>query len=214
MITTVISDADNKTDQNILKTAARNGIEYYRTDWFDYSGEKSMKADLGYFQDKIKGLSLLNKQLGIIGCYQNHAGRSIGSSIWEIEKLLEFAELDFFGAQYDIRHAIVEGGLSWENGLQLIKDNIKTIVLKDFKWGKVDNTWKPINTPIGEGMIDFKKYFSILKKYKINVPVSLHLEYPLGGAEKGNSSISIDQNIVFKAMEKDLQAVQKLWNEA
>ena len=214
MITTVISDADNKTDQNILKTAVKNGIKYYRTDWFDYSGKKSMKDDLEYFQDKIKGLSLFNNQLGITGCYQNRAGRSIGSSIWEIKKLLELADLDFFGVQYDIRHAIVEGGLSWENGLQLIKDNIKTIVLKDFKWGKVDGTWKPINTPIGEGMIDFKKYFTILKKYKLNVPVSLHLEYPLGGAEKGNRSIYMDQNLVFKAMGKDLLAVQKLWSEA
>lgn len=48
-----------------------------------------------------------------IGCYQNHAGRNIGSSIWEIKKLLEITNHDFLGAQYDIRHAVVEGALSW-----------------------------------------------------------------------------------------------------
>lgn len=52
------------------------------------------------------------------------------------------------------------------------------------------------------------------KKDKINVPVSLHLEYPLGGAEKGNKTISVDQKVVFNAMEKDLKAIQKLWNAA
>jgi L-ribulose-5-phosphate 3-epimerase len=36
------------------------------------------------------------------------------------------------GAQYDIRHATVEGGLSWQTGFNLIRPNIKTIVLKDF----------------------------------------------------------------------------------
>tara|TARA_R110002094_G_scaffold88986_1_gene92022 strand:- start:292 stop:813 length:522 start_codon:yes stop_codon:yes gene_type:complete len=173
-----------------------------------------MEADLEYYQQKIKELSLLNEELGIIGCYQNHAGTSIGSSIWEIKKLLEAAETNYFGAHYDIRHAVVEGGLSWENGLELIKPFIKSIVLKDYKWGQINGVWKPINTPIGEGMVDFKKYFTLLQAYKINVPVSLHLEYDLGGAEKGHKSISVDKNMVYNAIKKDLETVRQLWMEA
>ena len=109
---------------------------------------------------------------------------------------------------------MVEGGLSWENGLKLIKPTIKTIVLKDYKWGQVNGIWKPINVPMGEGMVDFKTYFALLKKYKINVPVSLHLEYDLGGAEKGNKEITIAKKEVYKAMKKDLDTVQQLWQEA
>jgi L-ribulose-5-phosphate 3-epimerase UlaE len=30
----------------------------------------------------------------------------------------------------------------------------------------------------GEGMVDFKTYFKLLKQYRIMVPVTLHLEYP------------------------------------
>ena len=66
-----------------------------------------------------------------------------------------------------VKRTFSPGGESWENGIHLINQNIKTIALKDFKWGKVDNDWKIINTPIGEGMVDFKKYFSLLKSYKI-----------------------------------------------
>jgi len=51
---------------------------------------------------------------------------------------LESVNPAFFGAQYDIRHAVAEGGRSWSNGVKLLKDQIKTIVLKDFKWGKVN----------------------------------------------------------------------------
>lgn len=214
MMCTAISDANNTTDINVLKTAAEQGIKYYRANWFKYSENRTMEADLEFYKQKIQHLSTLNNKLGITGCYQNHAGTSIGASIWEIKKLLELANLNSFGVQYDIRHALVEGGLSWQNGLKLIKESIKTIVVKDFKWGKVKGVWKPINTPIGEGMIDFKKYFSILKAYKINVPVSLHLEYDLGGAEKGNKTISVDKNVVYNAMKKDLETVQRLWQES
>jgi L-ribulose-5-phosphate 3-epimerase len=95
-----------------------------------------------------------------------------------------------------------------------LQSNIKTIVLKDFKWAKVNDNWQLINTPIGEGMIDFDKYFKLLKKYNLKPPVSLHLEYDLGGAEKGNASISVSENVVFDAMKKDLEKVQELWAKA
>ena len=109
---------------------------------------------------------------------------------------------------------MAEGGHSWVNGLNLLQKHIKVIVLKDFKWGKVNGKWKAVNVPIGEGMVDFDSYFKLLKKYKLKPPVSLHLEYDLGGAEKGYSNISVDKKVVFDAMKRDLKALQILWRNA
>ena len=128
--------------------------------------------------------------------------------------MLEEVDPQYYGLQYDIRHAVVEGGLSWENGLELLHKQIRTIVLKDFKWGKVKGKWKVINVPIGEGMVDFSYYFSLLKKYKINVPISLHVEYPIGGAESGKREITVSHKVVFDAMKKDLKKIQEYWEEA
>lgn len=214
MMTTAIDDVDNQTSINILKTASDNGIKYYRTNWYKYSKNQSMQSCLEDYQKAIENLSTFNHNHGLIGCYQNHAGTSIGGSMWEIKKLLELANLDAFGVQYDIRHAVVEGGLSWENGLKLLQKHIKTIVVKDFKWGEVNGKWKPINVPLGEGMVDFNSYFKLLKKYHINVPVSLHCEYDLGGAERGSKIISIDKKEVYKSISNDLITVKKLWNQA
>ncbi len=214
MMTTSVNDIDNELDVNVIQIASENGIKYYRTNWFKYSMSRTMEADLDYYQQKIEQLSTLNNKLGIIGCYQNHAGTSIGASIWEIKKLLELANFSAFGVQYDIRHALVEGGLSWGNGVKLIKEHIKTIVVKDFKWGQVNGVWKPINVPIGEGMVDFDSYFKLLKKYQINVPVSLHCEYDLGGAEHGSKTLTIDKKEVFKSISKDLKTIQNLWEMA
>jgi sugar phosphate isomerase/epimerase len=214
MITTSIENVNRPLDVDIIKTAAKAGIKYYRTGWFKYPKDKSMLDALEMYRNQIDALGNLNKEHGIIGCYQNHSGKKVGASFWEIHKILETVHPDFFGAQYDIRHAIAEGGNSWENGLQLLQSKIKVIVLKDFKWGKVNGKWKIINVPIGEGMVDFDKYFKLLKKYKLNPPVSLHLEYDLGGAEKGKSKITVDKKVVFDAMRKDLKSIQKLWKEA
>ena len=214
MITTTIESVNNPLDVAVLEAASKEKITYYRPNWFKYKEAISMEASLLYYQEEIKKLGELNKKLGIIGCYQNHAGTSVGASFWEIKKILESVNPDFFGTQYDIRHAMVEGGNSWVNGLQLLEPTIKMIVLKDYKWGQVNGKWEAINVPIGEGMVDFKTYFKLLKQYNIKPPVSLHLEYDLGGAEKGNHEITVDKKVVFDAMKSDLKKVQQLWKNA
>jgi L-ribulose-5-phosphate 3-epimerase len=55
---------------------------------------------------------------------------------------------------------VVEGGFSWENGLRLLLPKIKMIVLKDFRWEKVDGKWITLNTPVGEGNGRFQIVFS------------------------------------------------------
>lgn len=213
MMTTTVENATNALDRDVLQTAADAGIQYYRANWFKFPEGKSMPEALEIYKQQLKELSSFNKELGLVGCYQNHAGRSVGGSLWEVSKILESVDSKYFGAQYDIRHAMVEGAFSWENGLELVHSQIKTIVVKDYKWGQVNGKWEVINTPIGEGMVDFKKFFRILKNYNINVPVSMHCEYDLGGAEKGQRTISVEHQVVFDAMKKDLKAIQQLWQE-
>ncbi|MDO5970339.1 sugar phosphate isomerase/epimerase family protein [Flavivirga aquimarina] len=214
MITTSIESVNNPLDVDIIKTAAKHGIKYYRTHWFKYLEGKTMSESINVYKQEIKNLSYLNKENNIIGYYQNHAGTNIGASFWEVKALLETADFNYFGTQYDIRHAVAEGGHSWVNGLKLLRPYIKGIVLKDFKWGKINGKWKAINVPIGEGMVNFDAYFKLLKLYGLRPPVSLHLEYNLGGAEKGLSNISVDKKVVFDAMRRDLSALQELWRNA
>lgn len=214
MMTTAVDDSKDTIDRSVLQTASQLGIKYYRANYFRYEDDVSMLDTLERCKNQVADLSLLNKQLDLVGCYQNHSGLMIGASVWELKKLVESADPNHFGLQYDIRHATVEGGMSWKNGLRLVQENIKTIALKDFRWELLKGKWKTVNTPIGEGMVDFTTYFGLLKKYKINVPVSLHFEYPLGGADHGKSILTVDENVVFDAMKRDLMKVRELWDEA
>jgi L-ribulose-5-phosphate 3-epimerase len=213
LMTTAVQDADNNTDKKVLEVAVKLGIKYYRMIGYSYPEEKSIPESLQHFQQKIKDLSYLNRELGLTGCYQNHAGNGVGSAIWELWELLRNADKQYMGLQYDIRHAVVEGGLSWQNGLRLVQPQIKTLAIKDFIWEKNNGEWNTQNTPVGEGMVDFKTYFKLLKQYQVNAPVTLHLEYSLGGAENGATKLTCDKQVVFEAMKKDLQKVQELWQQ-
>lgn len=213
MMTTAVEDASNKTDRKILETAAKSGITHYRMNWLPYPEKVTIPEAIGQFQDTIKELSLLNKKLGIIGAYQNHSGLRAGASIWELWDMVQKADKKHMGVQYDIRHAVVEGGLSWKNGLRLIQPEIKILAIKDFLWAKKNGSYVVENVPLGEGMVDFKSYFALLKQYNVNVPVSLHYEYPLGGAEHGGFQLTVDKKVVFDAMRRDLKWLHAMWNE-
>ncbi len=213
LMTTAVDDADDSTDRQVLETAASLGIKYYRMNWFRYPKTGSLTEALENFQKRMQGLAKLNQELGLIGCYQNHSGPFVGASIWEIWKLLEHSDPDHLGAQYDIRHAIVEGGRSWQTGLRLLHPRIQTIVLKDFLWQQNDKgQWYVQNVPFGEGMVDFRAYFEQLRTYQIQVPVSMHYEYDMGGAEHGGTEVTHPE-AVYEAMRRDLQKARRLWQQ-
>ena len=91
---------------------------------------------------------------------------------------------------------------------------IKTIDIKDFIWVKKDGKWQIQNVPLGEGMVDFQNFFALVKQYNINGPISLHLEYPLGGAESGARKLSVNPDTVITAMQKDLATLRAYLKEA
>lgn len=211
IMSTNVWNAQNEINKTVLKTASNLGFTHYRTDWLKYPESRSIKESQNIYGGQARELEKLNEKLDLIGGYQNHAGKHVGAPIWDLLPILEVTKGKYIGSQYDIRHAVVEGGESWELGLECIKPYINSIVIKDFKWGIVNNKWKPVSVPLGQGMVDFKKYFSILKKHKINVPVSLHVEYDLGGAEKGKSEITIPKKEVLGRIQKDLFFLKETW---
>ena len=87
-------------------------------------------------------------------------------------------------------------------------------MLKDFKWLSGKDKGKYINTPIGQGMIDFSRYFRMLKDTGLDYPVSLHLEYDLGGAEKGKTEPTMPQSEVLNAIKQDVETIKRVWSEA
>jgi sugar phosphate isomerase/epimerase len=146
--------------------------------------------------------------------YQNHSGeRRLSAAIWDLYLVLRELDPDYLGCQFDIRHAVVEGGLKWPDSYRIMKPYIRSICLKDFKWGEVDGRWRVVNTPIGQGMVDFRRHLGMLQDDEIDVPVSLHLEYDLGGAEKGSRKPTMTTSEVQNAIRQDIAALDNIWKK-
>ncbi len=210
MITTAITNPDDKLTARILSAAGKAGVRHYRMGYYRYEDSKSVRQTLSEAKPMLRGLVELSKHYNIAGTYQNHAGsKYVGAPIWDLYRLLRDLDTRWIGCQFDIRHATVEGGTVWPTHVRLISKYINTLVAKDFLWARRNSVWRPRNCPLGEGMVDFQAYFKILSKARITAPISLHLEYPLGGAEHGAKQLTAEKEKVIEAMRKDLHFLRK-----
>ena len=205
MIATDIVDADDIYTEPILETAASLGIKYYRMGRQFYDKKKSIPENLGDFKKEFKKLEILNRKYKIRGECQNHEGGGFGAPVWDLWEVLKNMDPQWIGAQYDLFHATVEGANSWPLAFNLLKLYIGTLDMKDFYWKKTGEKWDQEITPLGEGMVDFKKFFSLLKENNMRGPFSIHCEY-----------LTENENLDSKAakMKKDLTTLRRWINEA
>ena len=209
MMTTAITDPDDSLTWDILKTASELGIEYYRMGYFKYHTDQSVMDALAIHRDQLRKLAELNKEYGIHGAYQNHSGTNVGGPVWDIHYLLEGLDPQWTGCQYDIRHATVEGGTSWTIGMKLLAPHIKITAIKDFRWIQDEDRWRILNTPLGEGMVDFAKYAEMTRELAVSGPISLHFEYDLPH-DAGSSNRDEIKKHTVAVMKQDVGFLKKL----
>lgn len=213
MVTAGIVDAATPHAETILKSLADLGIRHYRWGGFRYNKTQPVAQQLDALEPRIAKLEALNKKYGVGAMYHTHSGvGQVGASIWDIHQVLKKFDPTAVGINYDIAHATIEGGLGgWIASFGICGAYMRGIALKDFVWGKkTDGSWNVQWAPIGEGMVRFPEFFRMLEASNFNGPLQVHYEYPLGGADHGNTTITIPKSEVLAAMKRDVERLRKL----
>jgi sugar phosphate isomerase/epimerase len=204
MLTTAICSAHEPYAEDILRTAADLEIPLYRMGWLRYRRDRPIAGQLPELAAELRALVDLNRRCGIRGAYQNHAGAWVGAAVWDLWVLMKEFDSAWLGVQYDVRHAMVESAHAWVQGLQLIGHAINSLVIKDYAWRQVEGRWKASSVPLGNGAVEMSEFLSIILELGIAVPVSVHYEYPLGGADQGARSPTVSEKEILDAMRRDL----------
>lgn len=209
MITTGITDPDDPVTWLVLETAGKLGVPLYRTGWFRYQEGEPVSGQLKKAADQLYKLEEINRTNQIAASYQNHAGNYIGSSGWDLLRIIEGLDPRWTGVQYDIRHAMVEGPESWPYVLELLAPYVNSLDIKDFTWESNDGPALK-NVPLGEGQVPFSTYLDQLKSLGISADFSIHYEYPLGGAEHGSTKLEIPVEEFIEKVRADLEFMKLL----
>lgn len=217
MVTTDIVDADSKHARTVLKTISTLGIRYYRWGGFKYTDDQPIGVQFQNFHQRASGLAALNAEYDVCAMYHTHSGVGmVGAPVWDICTILQELDPNSVAINYDVAHATIEGGLGgWIDSFHLAEPYIRGVAFKDFVWQKNEQGhWEPLFVPLGQGMVRFPTYCSMLAKTAFKGPVQLHFEYSLGGADQGQRKISMERQQVFAAMQRDLKQLRTYLSDA
>jgi sugar phosphate isomerase/epimerase len=205
MIVTAIKSADDPTAETVLKTAAAEGVAVYRMAYLQYGDTLGMDRSLDALRRQMAALEELNRRCGITGCYQNHHGSSggrVGGSVWDIREILGDRDPCWIGCQYDVRHAVAEATGSWDVGLRRIAPFIRSVCFKDFRWASVDSA-QPVDVPAGQGIVPWEKFLTLLSALHVDVPMSVHCEWPLFDAAEASLPIPQRRALAVPRLRRD-----------
>ncbi len=210
MVVSGIRGADDPGLDDYLKALSDNGVKYYRMGYLNYNYELSIEKNIAVFHDILMKLAEKNAKYNLCGAYQNHAGNRLGASIWDLYLSLKGIDPDLMGCQYDIRHSSYEGMRSWENDFRCIEDHIRTTALKDFQWSRnKEGDWEIKNVPMGEGVVDFEKYFKMYQSSNIPGPITIHVEYDVLTKEEEKLPPSEKIKIAVNVLKKEVDYTKK-----
>jgi L-ribulose-5-phosphate 3-epimerase len=176
MITTGLTAPEDPAAVPTLSTAGRLGVPLFKIGYWHYKGD--IDQSLASAKRATRGLVAIGREHNIAAGLHNHSGNYVGTAVWDIREILTGMDPAWAGYYFDPCHATAEGGVyEWQLAAQIALRNLKMVAIKDFYWAKKDGKWTMTMCPLGEGMVDWKKFFGMLAAVRFTGPITLHLEY-------------------------------------
>lgn len=198
MITTGLTSINDPAARPTLYSAAKLKIPYWKAGYYRYRDLTKLEQTLNDVKREIEGLAALSQHAGIQGGFHNHSGTYVGATMWDHWWILRDTDPKSFGFYFDPCHATIEGGdAGWQLGFHRLAGRINMVAIKDFYWEKKGPKWEARMCPLGEGMVNFPKFFEMLAASGFAGPISMHLEYEIEAATESARH------------EKELAAIEK-----
>ena len=204
-LTTAITSVASPSTEDILRTAKKLGVQFYRLGFVLRQAHVSADKQVREVRAQLRDLAALNKQVGIGAIFQNHspAGkRYVGGDLADLHAIVKDFDPAQIGVAFDIGHALVVHGDDWRRHFDRLKSHLKVAYVKDVTRA---GHW----VPFGQGDLGSLGYFKLLKQLGYPVPLSLHLEFDWteGGKTKTRPAL-------VKALRDSAQVLRRWLSEA
>jgi sugar phosphate isomerase/epimerase len=175
MIATTLTSIGEPTAYPILAITGHTQVHLYRLGFWPWGPAPNIARRLAQVHNDLTGLVAAGKQYQMTAMFPNHAGGFVGEAVWDAQSILGDIEPQWIGYYFDPSQT--GGAANWEAALRLALPRLKAVAVQDFQWAKTGGGWTMQMCPMGEGLVDWARFFRILAEAKFAGPLSLHMEY-------------------------------------
>ena len=179
MFTTAVTSPADPNIRLVLAIGNFMGVPLFRPGVWKYNGTSEIEARLAQVQGEVAGLTALARATAMTMGLRNVAGDNVGSAIWDTNQIIRGLDPQSVGYDFDPGSAAAAGGVDgWWVALRLALPRLKMVTVNDFTWSKdASGTWKATACPLGEGMVDWSRFFGMLARVKFTGPLSIEMGY-------------------------------------
>jgi sugar phosphate isomerase/epimerase len=178
MIATSITSPMDPTCYAVLYLTGHSQVPLFRLGQWPWDPSIDIRQRLLQVRRDLLQITALAQRCDISALFGNRAGAFIGATTWDANSIVADMDPRLIGHMYDPAEATIEGGAGgWETALRLILPRLRAVSLQDFYWEKDGTSWTVKKCPLGEGMVDWPKFFGYLAAAKFTGPISIASEY-------------------------------------
>ena len=186
MLTTDLTTLQDKNSQEVLGLAAYIGVPFFRPGHRKFTGSMEIEVQLPLVQRDIAGLAQLGRATKMAMGIHNYLEGPEGAAVADINRVIRPLDAHWVGYDFDVACATLEGGaVGFDGPLAVALPRLKMVTVRDFKWDQPaggPRQAKPC--PLGDGVVDFAKFFSALAKARFAGPITLPVDHnPAGEVE-------------------------------
>jgi sugar phosphate isomerase/epimerase len=186
MITTQLTKPQEKDSQEVLGLATYIGVPLFRPGHWKCTGSTQIEMQLPYVQRDIANLAQLGRYCKMAMGIHNYTDGVEGAAVADLNRVIRPIDPQWVGYDFDVAYAAREGGAAgFEGPLATALPRLKMVTLRDYKWDQPTQggpVAKPC--PLGDGVVDFAKFFAALAKARFAGPITLPVDHsPAGEVE-------------------------------
>jgi sugar phosphate isomerase/epimerase len=154
------------------------GIPIFRPGYWRYSNAPDIEGRQLEVQREMMGLASIARAYNVAMAVHNMAGDSVGASLFDLSAMFRGIDPRWVGYDFDPGYATEAAGPDGGNtALRLAMPRLKAVMVRDFSWSRDGGAWKAVPCPLGEGMVDWKTFFTTLAKTRYVGPITIDMKY-------------------------------------
>ena len=186
MLTTDLMTWPDKDAEQILGLSTYIGVPFWRPGHWKFTGPAQVEMQLPLVQRNLATLAQVGRATKMVMGVHNYLDGAEGAAVRDISRVITPVDPHWAGYDFDIGYATIEGGAGgFEPPFAIASTRLKMVTLRDFKWDRPEGAARvPKPCPLGDGVVDFPKFFGALAKAKFSGPITLAVDHtPAGEVE-------------------------------
>jgi L-ribulose-5-phosphate 3-epimerase len=180
IISTSVISGNDPNGRQILGIAGFMGVGLFRPGYWKYGNAPDMEARLAEVQREVFGLASIARAYNVAMAVHNGSGDSVGAGVWDMSGMLRGIDPRWVGYDFDPGYATENAGATGAGlVMRLAMPKLKAVTVRDFTWSKdAAGSWKATPCPLGDGMVDWRQFFSALARIRFVGPITIEVRYP------------------------------------